>query len=104
MNQLQMCGGNTMWRPWIVACLVGTAAVVAVSVGAALAQDCEAMAAGPARTDCLIGRARIEGQKSGIATTTSQQRANASALKLSTGGSASARTRKTRPKHRAKGQ
>jgi hypothetical protein len=88
--------------------LVGIATVAAIAMGSpefATAQgDCEAIPAGPARTDCFIGRARIQGQKSGIAATTARQRTDAEILGVTTGTSPKPKARKGKPKRRASGR
>jgi hypothetical protein len=87
--------------------LVGIAALVAVTMavpGDAGAQNnCEAMPAGPARTDCFIGRARIQGAKSDIATTKARHSTDAAVLGVTTGTSPKPKARaKTKRKPRNK--
>jgi hypothetical protein len=50
--------------------------------------NCEAMAVGPARTDCYIGLARINRQRAIIATDVAKQSGRAATLKRLTGVSA----------------
>ena len=89
-------------------------AVTTVVAGAALAWtlagspdvataqvDCEAIPAGPARTDCYIGLSRLFGQKSGIAAGVAKQQADAARLRQVTGAGAR-KTKKTRKKVRRK--
>src|SRR5262249_32304269 len=75
-----------------------TCVVVGLAITAATearAQDCESMS-GPARTDCFIGRARILGNRSGIAAGAARQRADEERLRAVTGTSG------VRKPHRAK--
>lgn len=72
-----------------ITCSVAVAAVVAATAvvpSVAVAQgDCEAMPAGPKRTDCYILRARVQGLKSDIAAGSAKQKKNAAKLKSQTG-------------------
>jgi len=68
------------------------AVAVIVAAGDAWAQDCESMT-GPARTDCYIGQARIQGQRSGIAAGVARQRADEERLRAVTGTSRAAKPR-----------
>jgi hypothetical protein len=60
--------------------------LVASSTGSANAQvNCEAIAAGPARTDCYIGLGRIAGQSSEVAAGTAHQHTDRASYRQSTG-------------------
>jgi hypothetical protein len=85
---------------------VATAAAVVISVpDVARAQgDCETMPVGPARTDCFMVRARIQGQKSDIAATKARQSTDAAVLGVTTGTSPKPKPRKGKPKRKASGQ
>ena len=61
--------------------------------GAAHAQNCEAVPAGPVRTDCYIGLSRISQGRSAIAAGTARAQSNAARYEQVTGKS---------PKHRRK--
>ena len=73
------------------------ALVMIIAAGNAWAQDCESMS-GPARTDCFIGRARILGQKSGIAAGTARVRADEAYLRAATGTSVAPKPRHAKPR------
>ena len=60
---------------------------------AANAQDCEAIQAGPARTDCYIGLSRISQGKSNIAAGAARTQSDAARYRQVTGSAA----RKRRP-------
>jgi len=86
------------------ALLVGTAVLMALagSPGVAAAQvNCEAMPPGPARTDCFIGLARINRQKSEIAAGVSRQQIDAAIYRNVTGGSAKKTGRRMLPAWKA---
>jgi hypothetical protein len=73
------------WPAGIASCAV-TCALFAFFAPAALAQvNCEAIPAGPARTDCYIGLARIGGGKAAIAGTKSQLATDSGILRETTG-------------------
>ena len=72
--------------PALVAMIIATG-ILARLPGASAAQNCEALPAGPARTDCYIVRARIYGEKANIATSTARLAADAARLRAVTGGS-----------------
>ena len=60
---------------------------------AANAQDCEAIQAGPARTDCYIGLSRISQGKSNVAVGTARMQSDAARYQQVTGNA----PRKRRP-------
>jgi hypothetical protein len=62
--------------------VAATAALPPVTVAQG---ECEAMPAGPKRTDCFILRARVQGLKSDIAAGTARQKKGAAKLESQTG-------------------
>ena len=66
-------------RAALVAGAVALAGVVGATGFAAAQPNCDTMV-GPARSDCHIGAARINGQKSAIAASTARQRSDAARL------------------------
>jgi hypothetical protein len=86
--------------------LAGIATVAAIAIGSpefARAQgDCEAIPAGPARTDCFMVRARIQGQKSGIAATKARQSTDAAVLGVTTGTPVETKPRSVKRKRKAR--
>jgi len=79
--------------------LAFVAIITFAAAGAARARDCESMS-GPVRTDCFIGRARIQGQQSEIAAGTARRRADAAYLRAVTGTSVAPKPRHAKPRHR----
>jgi hypothetical protein len=74
------------------------AAVVMLAVdGGARAQDCESMS-GPARTDCFIGRARIQGGQSDIAAGAARVQADEQYLRAATGTGTAPTPRRVKPR------
>jgi hypothetical protein len=70
-------------------CGVAVCACLAGSLAPGIAQvDCEAIPAGPARTDCYIGLSRIQRQESEIAAGVARQQSDAAKLRQVTGKSA----------------
>jgi hypothetical protein len=83
-------------RPAMLLCGVALLAVVAGTPGVATAQvNCEAIPAGPDRTDCYIGLSRIYRQKAELSATIARQQADAATLRQVTG---------KRPKKKSKRQ
>ncbi len=67
--------------------VTATMAVVGLLPEMVAAQDdCEALPAGRTRTDCFIGRARIQGLKSDIARDRARRKSSAAKLRATTGG------------------
>ena len=64
---------------------------------AAAQVDCEAIPAGPARTDCYIGLARINRQKSEIAASTARQQGDAATYRRVTGSRPGKKTQRPAP-------
>jgi len=86
--------------PKLLTALVCLAAIIAaVAVRSALAQDCEAMA-GPARTDCFVGQARISGQQSEIAAGAARVRTSEERLRAVTGGVYKPKSHKTKSRRK----
>jgi hypothetical protein len=80
---------------------LGLAAIVAAHAGwpsVAISQNCEAMSSGPARTDCFIGRARIEGQQSNIAAGTARRHTDTEILRTKTGTGHTTKVRRAKSK------
>jgi hypothetical protein len=78
-----------------------TATVVAILLssfpGDGIAQvDCDAVPAGPARTDCYIGLSRIHGGQSGIAAGTARVQSDAARHQQLTGTGSRSKTSKHR--------
>jgi hypothetical protein len=72
-----------------------TGASICACASAAVAQvNCEAIPAGPARTDCYIGLARIGGGNAAIAGAKAQLAADKSILRQTTGQSVKKKSRK----------
>ena len=88
--------------------LVGIATVATIAMGfpefARAQGDCETMPVGPARTDCFMVRARIQGQKSDIAATKARQSTDAAILGVTTGTTPKPKARKGKPKRKASGR
>ncbi len=64
--------------------------LVALSSDLSMADhDCEAMPAGPARTDCFIMRARVHGLRANIAADKARRESNAAKLETHKGEAAS---------------
>jgi hypothetical protein len=88
--------------------LVGIATVATIAMGfpefASAQGDCETMPVGPARTDCFMVRARIQGQKSDIAATKARQSTDAAVLGVTTGTNPKPKARKGKPKRKASGR
>jgi hypothetical protein len=83
----------------LVIALLCVSAVVAAVVDDARAQNCESMA-GPARTDCFIGRARILGHQSQIARGAARVRTDEEFLRAVTGGSVAPKLHRAKSKYR----
>jgi len=84
----------------LVALLAGAAllAIVAGGAGVASAQvNCEAIPAGPARTDCYIGLSRINRDKSQIAAGVARQQSDAAIYRGVTGAPSGAKGRRPAP-------
>ena len=86
-----------MFRPLpkLLTALVCFAIIAVVAVTNALAQDCESMS-GRARTDCIIGQARISGQQSEIAAGAARVRTSEERLRAVTGGAYKPKSHKTK--------
>jgi hypothetical protein len=80
---------------------VGAASLLAIMVGfpgLATAQvDCEAIPAGPARTDCYIGLSRIYRQKSDIAASVARQQSDRAIYRQWTGTQSRIKRRRVAP-------
>jgi hypothetical protein len=70
------------------------AGISALASAAAAQVNCETIPAGPARTDCYIGLARIGGGNAAIAGTKSQLATDKSILRQTTGQGAKKKPRK----------
>jgi hypothetical protein len=79
--------GQCQRSPTLAALVAMTiaAGILARAPGASAAQNCEALPAGPARTDCYMVRARIYREKANIATSTARVEADAARLRTVTG-------------------
>ena len=83
--------------------MIMAAVVISSAIGtraAAAAADCEAMPAGPAKTDCYLVRARIARDKADIAASTARINADAARLRAITGVEPRVGTRKPKRKPR----
>ena len=90
-NVTVLLGGVALW------------ATLAGSPDRATAQvDCDAVPAGPARTDCYIGLSRIHRQKSEIAVGVSQQQTDSATYRKVTGSSVGKAGKKVRRKSPAR--
>lgn len=85
-----------------------TASVVAILLASlpdvARAQNCAAIPAGPARTDCYIGSSRIYGAQSDIAAGKARVQSDAARLQQVTGTKGHPRAPKHRPKRPSTGR
>ena len=87
----------TYWVTGIVAVLLASVSNVAS------AQNCEAIPAGPARTDCYIGLGRIYQGQSDAAADKARAQADAARLRQVTGTASRSEVSKHRPKRAATG-
>jgi hypothetical protein len=85
---------------WIAISAIAVAALLAGLADVASAQaNCQAIPAGPARTDCYIGLSRIHGGQSDVAAGNARVQSDAARYQQVTG----TRGRSQVPKHRRKG-
>jgi hypothetical protein len=79
-------------------CGAALLAMVAGGTGIASAQvNCEAIPAGPARTDCYIGLSRINRDKSQIAAGVARQQSDAAIFRSLTGKRSGTKVRRAAP-------
>jgi len=74
--------------------LLTSVSICAFAESAVAQVNCEAIPAGPARTDCYIGLARIGGGNAAIAGTKAQLATDKSTLRQTTGQSVKKKSRK----------